>query len=294
MKSSRSLVPTSIPTPLSVGRPATQPQSSRFTACHAKRLKKRSQTATRGSDGDNGQEADVIAVLRDGSDAWRLDDVAERISRGEVGIVPTDTYPALVCDVENKVAIQLLYELKRASPKKSMSILVRNMSDISTYTLGFPPSRMPGQPDFYKIARKILPGPYTMILPASKNLPKQIIDFDAGKSKKRSTVGVRLVDNVVCQQLLQRLERPLLCSSAILPELRQDDGRVSSIPDIGTLSDFYGSRLGFIVNVDEDDTYIDMASSSSLNEPSTVLDLTQSHEIEVVRYGKGPVDWLSS
>ena len=59
-----------------------------------------------------------------------------------------------------------------------------------------------------------------MILPASKNLPKQIIDFDAGKSKKRSTVGVRLVDNVVCQELLKRLERPLLCSSAILPDLR--------------------------------------------------------------------------
>ena len=265
---------------------STYRRGPRYMSCSAKKSKKRSNTGN-GSDGEHGQEADVITVMRDGSDAWRLDEVAERISGGEVGIVPTDTYPALVCDVEHKDAIQVLYELKRASPKKSMSILVRNMSDISTYTLGFPASRIPGQTDFYKIAKKILPGPYTLILPASKSLPKQIIDFDAGKSKKRSTVGVRLVDNIVCQEILQRLDRPLLCSSAILPDLREDDGHASMIPDVGTLSDYYGSRLGFIV--EEDDEYHDASLSS--NEPSTVLDLTQP-EIEVVRRGKGPVDWL--
>lgn len=256
--------------------------------CNAKRSKKRP-SGNNGSEKESGQGPESITVMSDGSDAWRLDDVADRISKGIVGIVPTDTYPALVCDIENKEAVRVLYELKRASPKKNMSILVRNMSDISTYTLGFPVSRLPGQPDFYKIAKKILPGPYTMILPASKRLPKQIIDFDAGKSKKRSTVGVRLVDNIVCQELLQRLEGPLLCSSAILPDMREDDGRASMIPDIGTLSDFYGPMLGFIVNIDDDDEY--HASPASANEPSTVLDLTQP-EIEVIRLGKGSVDWL--
>lgn len=258
--------------------------------CHGKKPKNQSRTKTGVNEYDGGKEAEIVTVLRDGSDAWRLDDVAEKLSRGAVGIVPTDTYPALVCDIENKDAIKVLYELKRATPKKSMSILVRNMSDISTYTLGFPVSRLPGQPDFYKIAKKILPGPYTMILPASKSLPKQIIDFDAGKSKKRSTVGVRLVDNVVCQELLQRLERPLLCSSAILPDLREEDGRVSMVPDIGTLSDFYGHMLAFIVTTagEDDETWNTSATS---NEPSTVLDLTKP-EIEVVRHGKGPVDWL--
>ena len=113
--------------------------------------------------------------------AWLLSPESTMV---QVGIVPTDTYPAIVCDIENKDAVRTLYELKGASPTKKLSILVGSMSDISMYTMGFPV-----EPNFYKIAKRILPGPYTLVLPASKMLPKQITNFDSGKSKKRATVG---------------------------------------------------------------------------------------------------------
>jgi len=212
----------------------------------------------------------------------------------QVGVIPTDTYPALVCDLENRQAIKTLYTLKGASPSKKLSILVRNMSDISEYTMGFPASTRPGEPDFYKIAKRILPGPYTFIMNASKALPKQITDFDSGKSKKRATVGVRLVDNIACQEILSQLPRPLLCSSAIPTENRNDDGSTDTrIPDPVTLWDYYdgmagGGLLSFVVSMQHGDWNDD---GPAMSQPSTVVDLSGS-SIEMIRAGKGDLSWL--
>eukprot|EP00889_Picochlorum_renovo_P000486 jgi/Picre1/27516/NNA_000483.t1 len=142
-------------------------------AARQKTRKKKSNVA----DGSLSSTTTILSVASDGSDAWKLEDAADMIRQGMVGITPTDTYPALICDISNKEAVKKLYELKGASPKKTMSILVRNMTDISEYTEGFPVSHVPGQTSFFKVAKKILPGPFTLILGASKSLPKQIIDF---------------------------------------------------------------------------------------------------------------------
>lgn len=236
------------------------------------------------ADGSMPSTTTILSVSSDGSDAWKLEEAADMIRQGLVGITPTDTYPALVCDIANKDAVKKLYELKGASPKKTMSILVRNMADISEYTEGFPVSQAPGEIGFFKVAKKILPGPFTLILAASKSLPKQIIDFEAGTSKKRKSVGVRLVDHVVCQELLHRVDRPLLCSSAILPDDRMDNGHASSIPDVGTMCDYYGSLLGFIIDVED-------VEDRDAGEPSTILDLSNG-QIQVVRVGAGDLSWL--
>ena len=200
-----------------------------------------------------------------------------------MGILPTDSFPALVCDLENRPAVQLLYELKGASPSKKLSILCRNFQDVSTYTLGFPVSAAPGQPNFYKIAKQILPGPYTLILNASKALPKQITNFESGSSKKRSTVGVRLPDDAVCQAVLQLLERPLLCSTATVEDGGGRDGEDPSTmaPDAAVLADTYGPRgLAFVVDVGPRSV-----------EPSTVIDLSGAVPV-LVREGRGDVSFL--
>lgn len=201
----------------------------------------------------------------------------------QVGIIPTDSVPALVCDLENRNAAQLLYTLKGASPSKKLSILCRNFSDISYYTQGFPVSHVPGQPNFFKIAKSILPGPYTLILNASKALPKQVLNFDSGKSKHRSTVGVRIPDDCICQAILEQLDRPLLCTTASILESNDDVGYDGNglTPDAGVLADVYGPRgLSFIVDAG--------VRSAEL---SSVIDLSGS-EAALVRKGKGDVSWL--
>lgn len=81
----------------------------------------------------------------------------------QVGILPTDTYPALVCDISDKNAVEKLYTIKGLSPKKQLSILCRHLQDISTYTLGFPASNIAGQIDLFRVARQVLPGPVNLL-----------------------------------------------------------------------------------------------------------------------------------
>lgn len=80
----------------------------------------------------------------------------------QVGIVPTDSYPAIVCDIDNRQAVERLYTIKGLDPKKQLSILCRHLQDISTYTLGFPVSNQPGQADIFRTARQVLPGPVSL------------------------------------------------------------------------------------------------------------------------------------
>jgi Telomere recombination len=62
----------------------------------------------------------------------------------QIGVIPTDSYPALVCDLENASSVQMLAAVKDVSPAKPMSILVKNFQDVDKYTLGWPPSCLPG------------------------------------------------------------------------------------------------------------------------------------------------------
>ena len=128
-----------------------------------------------------------------------------------------------MCDIDDKQAVERLYQIKGLSPKKQLSILCRHFQDISTYTLGFPASNQPGQQDTFRLARQVLPGPvsvhiqdaahepfhiglslyaslqYTFILTASKQLPKQCTDYQSGKTKQRKSVGVRMPDDITLQ-----------------------------------------------------------------------------------------------
>eukprot|EP00887_Chlorella_sp_A99_P001530 scaffold8.g1530.t1 len=214
--------------------------------------------------------ATYVQVEPDGSDAWRLDPVAGLLREGGVGIIPTDSNPAFVCDLESREALQRLVEMKGIAPSKRLSILVRDWAQIAKaragggngcYTLGFPSASAPGQPDMFKLARRLLPGPYTFILLASKEMPKQVVNYGTGRSKSRSTVGVRMPDNPLCQALLAQLDCPLLCSSAKAADAQ------AGLLDPAQLLDIYGPRgLDFVVDagprVAEDSTVVDMTTGA--------------------------------
>lgn len=230
--------------------------------------------------GPRKQQTLFISVEPDGSDAWRLDPVVGLLKQGAVGIIPTDSNLAFVCDLGNRAAVEKLIEIKRARGNIKMSILCRNMQDVDHYTTGWPPSRVPGQTDMFKLVKRVLPGPYTFILNASKELPKAVTNVEKGKSKKRHEVGVRLPDDAVAQAILQQLDRPLLCSTAASPD--GEDGALYC-PDPAVLMDRFGpAGLDFVVD-----------GGARLAEGSTVIDCTGA-EPEVVRLGKGDPSFLEA
>ncbi|KIZ04771.1 Uncharacterized protein yciO [Monoraphidium neglectum] len=164
------------------------------------------------------------------------------------------------------------------SPKKQLSVLCRSFQEISHYTGGFRPPIHPGQPDTFTIVRRMLPGPFTLIMPASKNLPSITVDLERGKKQQRKSVGMRMPDDRVCRALLEEFGGCLLSHSVHVPEHLDSE---TEVPDPGTLMDMYGNTgIDFIV-----DTGPRVATAS------TVIDLTGVEPV-LVRQGKGDASQL--
>ncbi|KAH8056722.1 L-threonylcarbamoyladenylate synthase [Aureococcus anophagefferens] len=145
---------------------------------------------------------DYLDVLADGSDAWRLDDdIIGTLNRGGVGVIPTDTSYSFVARVDSKAAVQRLLALKGdENRKKPLSLLCADLGTIDEYT------RYTSKRTF-KLLKAALPGPYTMILPASEALPRMIYKGGA-RRWKRDTVGVRIPDDPVCAHILSQVDGP--------------------------------------------------------------------------------------
>uniref|UniRef100_A0A8R7V5D6 Threonylcarbamoyl-AMP synthase n=1 Tax=Triticum urartu TaxID=4572 RepID=A0A8R7V5D6_TRIUA len=154
-----------------------------------------------------------VQVEPSGEDFWKLDPVVDLINSGAVGVIPTDTVYSIVCDLSNNDSIERLRRIKGIVNSKPLSILCRSLRDIDTYTTGFPLGTNQGQANIFHAVKRILPGPYTFILPATKELPKQCIKHGSStRYAKRRQVGVRMPDDPICQAILQNLEEPLICT----------------------------------------------------------------------------------
>ncbi|KAL8474868.1 hypothetical protein ACS0TY_030602 [Phlomoides rotata] len=206
-----------------------------------------------------------------GSDTWKIEPVVELLNAGAVGVIPTDTVYAIVCDLRNSSAIERLRRIKDIEPSKPLSILCRSFKDIDTYTTGFPRGNGQGHTNIFRAVKHCLPGPYTFILTASKALPKQCIRYGTTTSKyaSRKNVGVRIPDDTVCQAILEKMDAPLISTSAKSPKVNE------WILDPVIIADVYGPEgLDFVV-----------AAGNRVADPSTVVDMTGSPP-RVIRQGK--------
>lgn len=122
------------------------------------------------------------------------------LEKGGVIVYPTDTVYGLGCDIFQQKAIERICRIKNIDPQKAqLSFVCADLSDLSKYTKSI-------STPLYRLLKHYLPGPYTFILPASKEVPKIL------KSKK-DTIGLRVPDNIIAQELIHKLGRPLLSAS---------------------------------------------------------------------------------
>lgn len=216
-------------------------------------------------------ETTLVEIDEDASNCWRLEEVVEIVESGGVGIIPTDSCYAFVCDVHNSKAIDKMYRIKDMDASKPLSILCRNFNDIDTYTNGFPAGG-DESPNTFRVAKKCLPGAYTFILQASKELPKRCFDVGGKKQCKfRKCVGVRIPGDEICLALLSRLHAPLLCTSVPATNGEMQDDPIAMLDKFGKLG------LDFVVD-----------GGTRIAEPSSVIDLSSGSPL-ILREGKGDI-----
>ncbi|MBW2701230.1 MAG: threonylcarbamoyl-AMP synthase [Deltaproteobacteria bacterium] len=186
--------------------------------------------------------------------------VVEALAQGAVISYPTDTVYGIGCDIFSKSGIERIYQLKDRSRKKPLSFICSDLKDISRYAQVSDAA--------YRVMRKHLPGPYTFILEATKEVPRIMMS-------KRRTVGIRVPENPICLELVRELMHPIITTSANVNE-------ESPIVDPKEIDTKLGKVLDLVID-----------GGALPNVPSTVIDLTGDFPY-VIREGKGPIDWVAA
>ena len=197
----------------------------------------------------------LIQIHTDDPQPRLIKQVAECLKDGGVIIYPTDTIYGLGCDILQHKAVERICKIKNMDPLKAqLSFICRDLSHLSDYTKSI-------DTPLYRMLKNYLPGPYTFILPASKLVPKIL-------QSKKNTIGLRIPDNIICQNILDALGNPLL--SASLP---------GEMVEEYTDPEMMAEKMGHLV-----DFVIDGGIGSMV--PSTSVDCTTAHW-QITRQGLG-------
>ena len=180
------------------------------------------------------------------------------IRAGGVIAYPTDSCYAIGCQIGNKDAMQRLRTIRRIDEKHHLTLMCRDLSEISTYA----------QVDNvqYRLLKKITPGSYTFILEASREVPRRLLH------PRRKTIGLRVPEHAVASALLAAVGEPLLSATLILPE------------DAQPLNDAQEIRVRLEHALD-----LVLDGGSCGIEPTTMVDLTGAVP-QLLREGKGSVE----
>jgi tRNA threonylcarbamoyl adenosine modification protein (Sua5/YciO/YrdC/YwlC family) len=192
----------------------------------------------------------------------KLRRAVEALEAGEIIAYPTDTVYALGCDLLNKKSIDRLYKVKGMGKKHPLAFICPDLSDLSKWAVV--------DNHAYHIMRRVLPGPYTFVLQATREVPKILHTSD------RRTVGIRVPDAPIIVAITRALGRPVISTSAHREGDGDGDGQVVDARDLEPT--FPGVELV-------------LDGGFGGRELTTVIDLSQGY-IDVVREGAGSVEAL--
>jgi len=184
-----------------------------------------------------------------------LRQAAQILHAGGVAAIPTDSSYALVCRLEDKAAAETLRRIRQVDDKHHLTLLCRDLSELATY------ARVDNRQ--YRLLKLGTPGPYTFILEATKEVPRRL------SHPSRRTIGLRVPDHRVTQDLLAAFGEPLLATTFIPP------GESEPLNDAEQIRARYQKVLQAIVD-----------AGACPMQPTTVLDLSGDEPV-LVRQGRG-------
>ncbi|MHB1687094.1 MAG: L-threonylcarbamoyladenylate synthase [Ignavibacteriaceae bacterium] len=184
-----------------------------------------------------------------------INKAVEILKQGGIIIYPTDTVYGIGCDIFSKDALERIFTIKNDSTTKLFSFVCYSLKDISKYAK---------VSDYaYKTMKHLLPGPYTFILPAAKQVPKKLWS-------KRKTVGIRVPNNSVTLKLVELLGNPIISTSTT-------NRKGEILYDPREIRNIFETRVDLM-----------LSAGNLAGNPSSVIDLSED-EPEVVRKGAGDV-----
>ncbi len=199
--------------------------------------------------------AQFFAVHPENPQARLLKQAVALLEKGEVLAVPTDSSYALVCHLDDKAAADKLRRIRGVDDKHHLTLLCRDLSELANY------ARVDNQQ--FRLIKSATPGPYTFILEASKEVPRRL------SHPARRTIGLRVPDHKVLQDLLALHHEPLLATTLIAP------GESEPLNDAQEILQRFQNQIAGVID----------AGACAL-EPTTVIDLSGGEPV-LIRQGGG-------
>ncbi|MCK5741612.1 MAG: threonylcarbamoyl-AMP synthase [Chlorobi bacterium] len=186
--------------------------------------------------------SEIITMHPETPELRKIKRVAEALKGGAVILFPVDTGFSLGCQLSNKEAIRKLRRIRRLSDKKALTFLCHSLSNIAEFAKV--------SNSAYRILKGLIPGPYTFVLPASRQVPK------FAQNPKRKTSGIRVPDNELAQLLLEEVGEPIISITA-----KKSDDQVFFDPE--EVFDLLSREVDIAVRLDEyhfagESTVVDM------------------------------------
>jgi len=201
----------------------------------------------------------LLAINKAHPEPRKIQRAVEILNGGGVIAYPTDTVYGLGCDIANKQAIDRLYQIKGMPKDQRLAFICPDLADIAKYAVVENPT--------YRVLKHFLPGPYTFVLLATREVPKMLLN-------KQKTVGIRVPDHPIAIAIVRELGRPLISTTACRP----GEGPLVDPWEID--QEFNG--LDLVID----------AGDAGGSVPTTVVDLSSGSAV-IVREGAGPIDELT-
>jgi tRNA threonylcarbamoyl adenosine modification protein (Sua5/YciO/YrdC/YwlC family) len=202
--------------------------------------------------------ATLLEIERTHPNPRLIEEAVRLFDGGAVVAYPTDTVFGFGCDFRNRQAVERLYKIRELDRHRPLAFLFPDLSDIARYAQVSNTA--------YRMMRRIFPGPYTVELEATREIPKVVLE-------KRRRIGIRVPDEPVIRAIITALARPIMSTSAKTPA-----GELLLTP--ADIERTYGDKIDCIID-----------SGPVPGTQSTVLSLV-GDEVQVIREGAGPLDVL--
>ena len=184
-----------------------------------------------------------------------LRQAAQILHGGGIAAIPTDSSYALVCHLDDKAAVEKLRRIRGVDDKHHLTLLCRDLSELANY------ARVDNRQ--YRLLKLGTPGPYTFILEATKEVPRRV------SHPSRRTIGRRVPDHRVAQELLAAFGQPLLGTTLIAP------GESEPMNDAHEIRERLQQQVQAVVD-----------AGACPMAPTTVIDLTDDEPV-LIRHGRG-------